>query len=91
MKTRLYHFYLHIDAGGEIEVRKRFDDLLAGIQNLDEAFMDAKLELFARILVDERRPVHGVALDLGGRRIIKKKLGGIALRHFNNIAGGRID
>ncbi len=64
----LCHLDFDIDSGGKIQVGERLDDLLAGVRDLNEALMDAEFELFARVLMDKSRTVHGIALDFGRKR-----------------------
>ena len=45
---------LDVDAGGEVEALERLDGLRGGLDDVDEALVDAHLEVLARVLVDVR-------------------------------------
>lgn len=47
------HLDLDVDTGREVQARERLDRLGVGVEDIDNAFMDAHLELFARVLVNE--------------------------------------
>lgn len=87
----LNHFYLDIDARGQIQIREGFHDARGGIQYLHEPLMDPQFELFARVLVDEGRTVHGVALDLRRQRNRTDHRRIVAFGGLNDTARGRID
>ena len=53
-----------VDAGRQIELHQLVDRLGGRAVQLDEALMNAHLELLARLLVDVRRPQDGVLLDV---------------------------
>src|SRR5437867_6479285 len=59
---------LHVDARREVELAESVDRLLRGLEDVEQALVGADLELLARFLVDVRGPVHGEALDVGGKR-----------------------
>src|SRR5213083_2600294 len=59
---------LHVDARGEVELAEGVDRLLRGLEDVEQALVGADLELLARLLVDVGGPVHGEALDVGGKR-----------------------
>ena len=65
LEPRLYHFDINGDAGRQREIRESLDHLRRRVHDVDQALVDAHLELLARVLVNERRAVHGPALDLG--------------------------
>ena len=49
----LHHLDIDRNARWEVDIRKRFDNLALGIQNIDHAFVDAHFKLFARIFVEK--------------------------------------
>src|SRR5947199_7845124 len=59
---------LDVDAGGEVEALERLDGLRGRLHDVDEALVDAHLEMLAGVLVDVRRPDHAEAADLGRER-----------------------
>src|SRR5262249_42327243 len=59
---------LDVDAGREIELAEGVDRLLRRLEDVEQAFVGADLELLARLLVDVRRAVHREALDVSGER-----------------------
>src|ERR1700720_3309948 len=59
---------LNVDAGGEIELHQRVHRLRRRIDNIEQSFMGAHLELLAAFLVDVRRSVDRELLDLGRQR-----------------------
>src|SRR5258708_39790827 len=56
---------LDVDAGGKIELHQRVHRLRRRIDDIEQAFMRAHLELLAALLVDMRRPVDRELLDPG--------------------------
>src|SRR3989344_4496948 len=64
----LHHLDVDCNAGREIEVREGLDHLRRGVEDINEALMDAHLELFSRVLMDEGGAVDRPALELGGER-----------------------
>src|SRR4051794_30708780 len=54
---------LDVHAGREVEAHQGADRLLARLQHVDQALVGAHLEVLLRVLVDEGRAHHGVALD----------------------------
>ena len=64
----LHHLYVYVHAGWQGEVRQSLDNLLRWIQDVDQALMDTHFKLLASVLVDERRAVDRVLLDLGRKR-----------------------
>src|SRR5439155_7827656 len=65
---RLLDLYLDVDAGGEVEALQRVDRLGAGLEDVEEALVDAHLEVLAAVLVLVGGPDHGVAVLLGRQR-----------------------
>src|SRR5579862_2584264 len=51
---------LHIDARGQIEFHQGIYGLLRGFENIQQTFVGANLELFARFLVHVRGTQHAV-------------------------------
>ena len=45
---------LDVDARGEVEALERLDRLARGLDDVEEALVDAHLEVLARVLVDVR-------------------------------------
>jgi len=82
----LYHLHFHIHPGGKIEVCERLNDLLARIQDLHKALVHAELKLFARVLMHERGPVHGVVPDLRGQRNRTHNLRVVPFGGLNDLA-----
>ena len=56
-------FYLYFNAAGEVELHQLVHRLLGRADQLDEALVDAHLELLAGLLVHVNGPVHGVLAD----------------------------
>ena len=61
----LDHFYIYRHSAGEIEVRECLYHLRRGVEDIDEALMDAHFKLLARVLVDEGGAVDRPTLNLG--------------------------
>src|SRR5215216_7109731 len=59
---------LDVDAGGEVEALEGLDGLRRGLDDVDQALVNAHLEVLARVLVDVRRPDQAVAANLGRER-----------------------
>src|SRR5262245_61991146 len=60
---RLSELDLDVHARRELELHQCVDGLRRGIQDVDQPFVRAHLELLARLLVDVRPAQHGVAVD----------------------------
>src|SRR6185312_11607116 len=73
-----------VDAGREVELHQRVDRLRGGIDDVEETFVGADLELLAALLVDVRRAVDGEALDAGRQRYRSANLGARALRRVDD-------
>jgi len=54
IRRSLYHLYLNVDARRKIQIRERFNYLRVGVQDLDQALVDAEFELLAGVLMDKR-------------------------------------
>src|SRR5580704_16032482 len=61
--SRALELDLDVDAGGEVELHQRVHRLRCRIDDIEQAFVRAHLELFAALLVDVRRAVDGEFLD----------------------------
>ena len=57
-----------VDAGGKVEALERVDGLAGGLDDVDQALVDAHLEVLAAVLVDVRRADDRVLADLGRQR-----------------------
>src|SRR4029077_16539542 len=82
---------LDVDAGGEVELHQRVHRLRRRIDDVQEAFMRAHLELFAALLVDKRRAVHREFLDSRRQRNRATDLGAGALGRVHDLARRRIE
>src|ERR1700732_5058020 len=76
---------LHIDARGQIELHQSVDRLRRRIDDVENPFMSPYLELFARFLIDMRRPVDAEFLDLRRQRNGAPHLGARPLRRRDNL------
>src|SRR5262249_19652014 len=61
-------FDLDVDTGRQVELHQRIDGLRRWIDNIEQAFVRAHLELLAALLVDVRRAIDREALNSGGQR-----------------------
>src|ERR1700682_3979089 len=59
---------LDVDTGGEVEALERLHRLGGRLDDVDEALVDAHLEVLAGVLVDVGAADDAVAVDLGGQR-----------------------
>src|SRR5690349_7957773 len=59
---------LDVDAGRQLELHQRVDRLAGRLEDVQQPLVGPDLELLARLLVDVRRTVHGVARDVGRQR-----------------------
>src|ERR1700743_2964023 len=59
---------LDIDARREVELHQRIDGLRGGLDDVEQTFVGANLELLATLLVDMGRAVDGETLHPGGQR-----------------------
>src|SRR5262249_53572543 len=82
---------LDIDTGGEIELHQRIHRLRRRIDDVEQAFMRAHLELLAALLVDMRRAVDCELLDLGRQRDRPAHLRAGAFGGVDDLAGRRIE
>src|SRR5580704_5159171 len=82
---------LDVDAGGEIELHERVHRLRRRIDDVEQSFMGAHLELLAALLVDMRRPVDRELLDLGRQRDRPAHLRAGALGGRHDLARRRIE
>ena len=85
--------YLDFDihAGGQVHVAQGFDDLLARVQDVQEALVHAQFELLPGILVDKCRAVDGVLLHLRRQRDRADDRGVVLLRRLDDLAHGVVD
>src|SRR5882762_3440603 len=82
---------LDVNAGRKVEAHQRIDRLRRRIDDIEDAFMGADLELLARLLVDMGRAVDGEALELGRQRNGAADLGAGALCRRHDLTGRRIE
>src|SRR5215471_10981110 len=82
---------LDVDAGGEIELHQRIHGLRRRIDDIEQAFVRAHLELLAALLVDMRRPVDREFLDPGRQRDRPAHLRAGALGGRDDFARRRIE
>src|ERR1700720_4492011 len=82
---------LDVHAGGEIELHQRVHRLRRRIDDVEQSFMGAHLELLAAFLVDVRRSVDRELLDLGRQRDRPAHLRAGALGGRHDLACGRIE
>src|SRR5579862_3010408 len=82
---------LDVDAGGKVEIHQRIDGLRRRIDDVEQAFMRAHLELLAALLVDVRRAVDGELLDLGRQRDRPAHLRAGAFGRIDDLARRRIE
>src|SRR6185312_2812458 len=66
--VQLFHLDLHVDARRQIQLGQRVHRLGARIEDVDHALVCLELELFARLLVDVRRPEDRPPLRLRRQR-----------------------
>src|SRR6185503_7905110 len=59
---------LDVDTRRQVELAERVDRLLCRLEDVEQPFVRADLELLARLLVDVRRAVHREAFDARGKR-----------------------
>src|SRR5476649_895842 len=72
-----------VHTGSQIELHQSIDGLRRGLDDVEQTLMRPDFELFAALLVDMRRAVHGETLDAGRQRDRATHLGAGAL--------GRVD
>src|ERR1700676_1928928 len=82
---------LDVHAGGKIELHQRVHRLRRRIDDVEQSFMGAHLELLAAFLVDMRRPVDRELLDPGRQRGRPAHLRAGALGGRHDLACGRIE
>src|SRR3954468_3772410 len=82
---------LDVDASGEIELHQRVHRLRRRIDDIEQSFVRAHLELLAALLVDVRRPVDRELLDLGRQRDRSAHLRAGALRRIDDFARRRVE
>src|SRR3989449_940636 len=87
----LFNFYLHIDAGGEIQLRQRIDRLGARVHDVDQPLVGLQLELLAALLVDVRAAEHRPQLPLRGQRDGPRHLRARLLRGADDVRRGLVD
>jgi hypothetical protein len=88
---RLDDFDFDVHTGRKVHVPEGFHDLLAGVQDIQEALMHPEFELLPRILIDEGRPVHGIFFHLGRERNRTHHFGIVLFRHLDDLADRIID
>src|SRR5205807_2967055 len=59
---------LDVHAGRQVETHQGIDHFRVRVEDVDDPLVGAHLELFTRVLVDERRTDHRLAVDLGRQR-----------------------
>src|SRR5258708_36258948 len=72
-----------VHTGSQVELHQSIDCLGCGLDDVEQTLMRPDFELFAALLVDMRRAVHGETLDAGRQRDRSTDLGAGAL--------GRVD
>src|ERR1700712_2442621 len=72
-----------VHTGSQVELHQSIDCLRRGLDDVEQTLMRPDFELFAALLVDMRRAVHGETLDAGRQRDRTSDLGAGAL--------GRVD
>lgn len=60
--------YLHIHTGRDVELAERVDGLLGRLQNIEEPFVGADLELISGFFIDVGRAIDGKAFDTRRQR-----------------------
>ena len=80
-----------VDAGREIEFLELVDRLGRRLNDIDQTFVRARLELLHRLLVDVGRTIHGKLLDPGRKWNGTGDPGAGALGGLDNLRGGLID
>src|SRR4026207_1865959 len=79
-----------VDAGGEVELHQRVHRLRRRIDDIEQALVRTHFELLAALLVDMRRTVPRVFLDLGRQRNRPADLRAGALGGMHDLARRRI-
>ena len=80
-----------VDAGRKIELLELIDRLGRGLNDINEAFVRAGLELLHRFLVHVGRAIDGEFLDARGQRDGAGDTGAGAFGGLDDILGGLID
>src|SRR3954467_12183513 len=68
LSPSMLHLDFHFHTGRQIELHKRVDGLGGGVDDVDEALMGPRFELFPRRLVDMRGADHGIDPLFGRQR-----------------------
>src|SRR5215510_12216854 len=82
---------LDVDARGQVETLERVHRLRGGVVDVDQALVDAALELLPRLLVDVRRAVHGVDRLLRGQRHRARNPRPGAFRRADDLRSGAVE
>ena len=87
----LHHFYINTDAGRQVYVRQRLDDLRRGVQDVYHAFVNAHLELLAGVFVDECGAIDGVFPYVDGQGHRADDRGIVAGRRVDYLLHGFVE
>lgn len=85
------HLDFDVDTCWESQIRQRLNNLRRRPKDIDETLVNAHLELFAGVLVDERRAVDRELGDFGGQWDRSHGLAAVAFDGIGNLPSRLID